>query len=219
LSELLKWFEKRREERAIQMIKQHLAITVGIVEDLESAIRAAMKGEMDEMKKAIKRVAKNEEEADRIRRRVMDELSHGELSPIDREDLMNVVKGVDMVADWSHETARLLAVLPMEEVPQSVKQTCIKMMKGVKKCVYALKKCVSSMMDNPKDALNAADEVEREEENVDDLHRDARKALVQEKNVRASVAVIINEFYEALEMISDWCEDTCDQVRIIMIRH
>ena len=74
------------------------------------------------------------------------------------------------------------------------------------------------MMENPKEALNAADEVEREEEKVDDLHRDARKALVQERNVRASVAVMINEFYEALEMISDWCEDTCDQVRIIMIR-
>ena len=74
------------------------------------------------------------------------------------------------------------------------------------------------MMENPKEALNAADEVEREEEKVDDLHRDARKALVQERNVRASVAVMINEFYEALEMISDWCEDACDQVRIIMIR-
>jgi len=219
LSELLKWFEKRREERAIQMIKQHLALTVGIVEDLESAIRAAVKGKNEEMRNAIKRVAKNEEEADRIRRKVMDELSHGELSPIDREDLMNIVKGVDMVADWSHESARLLAVLPMDEVPELIKKTCIKMMEGVKKCVYALRKCVSTMMENPKEALNAADEVEREEEKVDDLHRDARKALVQERNVRASVAVIINEFYETLEVISDWCEDTCDQVRITMIRH
>ena len=81
LSELLKWFEKRREERAIQMIKQHLSITVGIVEDLEEAIHAAMEGKEKEMKEAITRVAKNEEEADRIRRKVMDELSHGELSP------------------------------------------------------------------------------------------------------------------------------------------
>ena len=219
MSELLKWFERRREERAIQMIKQHLALTVSIVEDLEVAIHAAIENKTKEMKEAITRVAKNEEEADKIRRKVMDELSHGELSPIDREDLMNVVKGVDMVADWSHESARLLAVLPMDEVPKAVKKTCIKMMEGVKKCVYALRKCVSSMMENPKEALNAADEVEREEEKVDDLHRDARKALVQERSVRASVAVMINEFYEALEMISDWCEDTCDQVRIIMIRH
>ncbi|RLI21540.1 hypothetical protein DRO54_03415 [Candidatus Bathyarchaeota archaeon] len=218
MSELLKWFERRREERAIQMIKHHLSITVSIVEDLEKAIHAAIKGQKEEMRKAITRVAKNEEEADKIRRKVMDELSHGELSPIDREDLMNVVKGVDMVADWSHETARLLAVLPMEEVPESVKKACIEMMEGVKKCVFSLRKCVSSMIENPKEALNAADEVEREEEKVDDLHRNVRRALVQEREIRASVAVLVNEFNEALEMISDWCEDTCDQVRIIMIR-
>jgi len=218
LSELLKWFEKRREERAIRMIKQHLSITVGIVEDLEEAIHAAMEGKEKKMREAITRVAKNEEEADRIRRRVMDELSHGELSPIDREDLMNVIKGVDMVADWSHESARILAVLPMEEVPEGVKQACIRMMGGVKKCVFSLRKCVSSMIENPKEALNAADEVEREEEKVDDLHREVRKALIQEREIRASVAVLVNEFNEALEMISDWCEDTCDQIRIIMIR-
>ena len=200
------------------MIKQHLSITVGIVEDLEEAIHAAMEGKEKKMREAITRVAKNEEEADRIRRRVMDELSHGELSPIDREDLMNVIKGVDMVADWSHESARILAVLPMEEVPEGVKQACIRMMGGVKKCVFSLRKCVSSMIENPKEALNAADEVEREEEKVDDLHREVRKALIQEREIRASVAVLVNEFNEALEMISDWCEDTCDQIRIIMIR-
>jgi len=200
------------------MIKQHLSITVGIVEDLEEAIHAAMEGKEKKMREAITRVAKNEEEADRIRRRVMDELSHGELSPIDREDLMNVIKGVDMVADWSHESARILAVLPMEEVPEGVKQACIRMMGGVKKCGFSLRKCVSSMIENPKEALNAADEVEREEEKVDDLHREVRKALIQEREIRASVAVLVNEFNEALEMISDWCEDTCDQIRIIMIR-
>lgn len=218
MSELLKWFEKRREERAIKMIRQHLALAVSIVEDLETAIQTVITEKRDKMKEAIVRIAKNEEAADKIRRKIMDELSHGELSPIDREDLMKIVKGVDMVADWSHESARLLAVIPMEEVPESIKQTCNKMMKGVKKCVYALRKCINSMMEDPKEALDAADEVEREEENVDDLHRDSRKALLNEREIRAAVAVMLNEFCEALEMISDWCEDTCDQVRIIMIR-
>lgn len=218
MSELLKWFERRREERAIQMIKQHLSITVSIVEDLEKAIHAAKKGQDKEMREAITRIAKNEEEADRIRRKVMDELSHGELSPLDREDLMNAVKGVDMVADWSHESARLLAVLPMGEVSENVKQACTRMIEGVKECVFSLRKCINSMIENPKEALSAADEVEREEERVDDLHREVRRALLEEREIRAPVAVLVNEFIEALEMISDWCEDTCDQVRIIMIR-
>jgi hypothetical protein len=40
-----------------------------------------------EMQKCIERVASSEREADSLRRKVMDEISTGELAPTDREDL------------------------------------------------------------------------------------------------------------------------------------
>jgi len=218
LSELVKWFEKRRETKALATIQRHLALTTGIVEDLEKAIMAAIKSEEKEMRIHIGRVASSEREADALRRKVMDEVSKGELSPVDREDLMDLVKRLDMVADWSRESTRVLGAIPMEYVPNSIKDEFVEMVKSVKECVASLQKCVNKMMTKPEEALKAADDVEREEEKVDDIHEKARTLLGKEDLPKAGVAVLVSQLFEAIEMIADACEDTCDQVRVIMIR-
>jgi uncharacterized protein Yka (UPF0111/DUF47 family) len=74
------------------------------------------------------------------------------------------------------------------------------------------------MMTKPGEALQAADDVEREEEKVDDLHEKARILLVKEDLPKAGIVVLISQLFDALEMIADACEDACDQVRIIMVR-
>jgi len=218
LSELIEWFEKRRETKALSTIQRHLALTTGIVEDLEKAIKAAINDDEKEMQRCIERVANSEREADALRRKVMDELSKGELSPIDREDLMHLIKRVDMVADWSRESTRVLGAIPMDCVPNSIKDEFVEMFKSVKECTVSLQKCVNKMMTKPEEALQAADAVEREEEKVDDIHEKARTLLGKEDLPKAGVAVLVSQLFEAMEMIADACEDACDQVRVIMVR-
>jgi predicted phosphate transport protein (TIGR00153 family) len=218
LSELIKWFAKRKETKALSVVQRHLALTTGIVEDLEKAIRSAIVGDLKEMQRCIERVASSEKEADRLRRGVMDEVSAGELSPTDREDLMNLVKKVDMVADWSRESTRILGAIPFEHVPASIKEAAIEMVLGVKECATSLQKCVNKMMTKPEEALQAADIVEREEEKVDAIHEKARVLLGKEDLPRAGVAVLVGQLFEAVEMIADTCEDACDQVRVIIVR-
>jgi len=218
LSELIRWFEKRRETKALATIQRHIALTTGIVEDLEKAIVAAIESEEKEIHVYIGRVANSEREADALRRKVMDDVSKGELSPIDRADLMDLVKRLDMVADWSRESTRVLGAIPMEHVPRPIKDEFIEMVKSVKECVVSLQKCLNKMMTKPEEALKAADDVEREEEKVDDIHEKARTLLGKEDLPKAGVAILASQLFEAIEMIADACEDTCDQVRVIMIR-
>ncbi len=218
MSELIKWFEKRRETKALTTIQQHLALTTNIVEDLEKAVTAAIKNDEKEKRICIERITKNEREADSLRRKVMDEVSRGELPPTAREDIMHLVKRVDMVADWSRESTRVLNAISMEHVPASIKEGILEMVKGVKECAVLLQKCVNKIMTKPEEALQAADAVEREEEKVDDLHEKSRTLLGKEDMPKAGVAVLIGQLFEALEMIADSCEDACDQVRVIMVR-
>jgi len=218
LSELIKWFAKRKETKALMTVQRHLALTTGIVEDLEKAMRASIKGDKKETERCIQRVASSEKEADGLRRNVMDEISTGELSPTDREDLMNLVKKVDMVADWSRESTRILGAIPMDNVPVSIKDESIEMVVNVKECAVSLQKCVNSIMTKPEEALKAADAVERQEEKVDDIHEKARILLGKEDIQKAGVAVLIGQLFEAIEMIADSCEDACDQVRVIIVR-
>jgi predicted phosphate transport protein (TIGR00153 family) len=170
------------------------------------------------MQAYIERVASGEKEADSLRRRVMDEISKGELSPTDREDLMELIKRVDMVADWSRESTRVLGAIPMEQVPNTIRDAFTEMVKSVKECTTSLQKCVNKMMTKPEEALQAADTVEREEENVDDIHEKARVLIGKENLPKAGAAILASELFEALEMIADSCEDACDQVRVIMVR-
>jgi predicted phosphate transport protein (TIGR00153 family) len=218
LSELIKWFEKRRETKAIAMVHCHLALTVGAVEDLEKAVKASLENREKEMQRYVERVASNEKEADALRRKVMDEISRGELSPMDREDLMNLIKRVDMVADWSRESTRVLGAIPMNQMPKTLQKASVAMLERVKKCTMSLQRCVNTMMKKPEEALKAADNVERLEEQVDDLHEKARILLGKEEIQKAGAAILISQLFEAIEMIADSCEDACDQVRVIMVR-
>jgi predicted phosphate transport protein (TIGR00153 family) len=218
LSDLIKWFAKRQETKALSSVQHHLALTTGIVEDLEKAVRAAIELDLKEMKRCIDRVASSEKEADSLRRKVMSEISTGELSPTDREDLMDLVKRVDMVADWSRESTRILGAIPMEHVPASIKDVLIEMVLSVKQCAVSLQTCVNRMMNKTEEALQAADIVEREEEKVDDIHEKSRILLGKEDFPKAGVAILVSELFEAMEMIADSCEDACDQVRVIIVR-
>ncbi|MDH7564425.1 MAG: DUF47 family protein [Candidatus Bathyarchaeota archaeon] len=218
MSELIRWFQRRRETLALKNIQRHLSITTEIVDDLDKAVSAALKEEEKEMQKIIQRITLGEREADALRRKVIDEISNGELPPTDRVDLMDLVKRVDMVADWSREATRILRALPMKRVPESIKEEFSEMSRSVKECAASLQQCVNKMMTKPEEALQAADMVEREEEKIDDVHEKARMLLGTENLTQAGVAILISELFEAIEMIADACEDACDQVRVIMVR-
>ncbi len=218
MSELLNWFQRRRETRALETMKHHLATTMSIVENLEEAVKLAVSNKASEAKSLVHSITKAEREADTLRRSFMDELSKGELPAADREDLMHLMKRVDMVADWCREATRLLNVIPMEEVPQSLREASVEMVKGLKECAFSLRRSIDKMLDTPDEALKAADEVERQEEKVDDLHENARQLLAKEEKLKAGIAVLTSQLFETIEGAADACEDACDQVRIIIIR-
>lgn len=218
MSDLIKWFEKRKETKALKTVERHLALTTGIVEDLEKALEAFANENVNETQRFIRRVADGEKEADRLRRSVMGEISRGELSPTDRADLMALVKRVDMVADWSRESTRILSAMPSEDVPKVIKDSLKEMIRNIKECTRSLQRCVNKIMTKTETALEAADQVEREEEKVDDIHENARALLVKTEIKKVGIVVLIGQLLEAMEMIADSCEDACDQVRVIIVR-
>ncbi len=218
MSELLKWLEKRRENKAITTMQRHLATTMSAVEDLERAVKASVSGNEKEAKAAIDRVTSAEKEADKLRRVVMVELSRGELPPIDREDLMHLMKRVDMVADWSRESTRILNATPMQDVPESLRGAAVQMVGGVRECATALRKAINSMAEKPEETLKAADEVERLEEKVDNLFEDSRRQLAKEETLKVGAAILMNELFETIELAADACEDACDHIRVIVVR-
>ena len=58
------------------------------------------------------------------------------------------------------------------------------------------------------------------EETIDDLYGELRFYLAKEEFPEFSVGalVLMNEFFDAIETVADWCENTADIVRAIAVR-
>jgi uncharacterized protein Yka (UPF0111/DUF47 family) len=91
------------------------------------------------------------------------------------------------------------------------------MVESAKECAMALRKCINRIPEKREEALQAADEVERLEEKVDDLFEDSRRLIAREEKIRVGIAILLNDLFEAIEMVANRCEDACDQVRVIVV--
>ena len=217
---LFGWFAPKRGENVLKMVEEHLGLTRNAVTDLYKMVEASAMCLENECKDFFESVSQLEMRADALRRTMVEELTKSEMFPEEREDLMELVRAVDWVADWSKEAGRILVIIPFENAPDEMKEAAKNMCKANVDCVGVLSKCVKALHEDPKAALSLADEVEMLEENLDELYSIARYHLANLEYPGFSVGalILLNEFLDALETIADWCENTADIVRAIAVR-
>jgi predicted phosphate transport protein (TIGR00153 family) len=217
---LARWFETRREIAVVQLLRQHVIATTDVGDELVRAIDVAIEGKYDDLRKALVRQKQKEQEADALRRKVIDELAKGELPLADRGDMMRLARRIDMVTDWAHEAVRVLVLIRISEMPKDMRDCASKMGHTVSECIWTLRKCIEKLADRDIDeAMALADKVERIEEQVDDQYQEARILLLAlDKSTNVGAVILLNQFLDAVENTADRCEETCDQVRVIAVR-
>lgn len=216
---LYRWFAPKRGEKIFEMLETHLELTKSSVSDLYRMVEAASKGEIPQSKDFYKSLSDMEIKADEVRRELVDELTRSELFPEERDDLMELVRAVDWVADWSKEAGRILSIIPFEKAPDEMKEVALNMCREDMNCVTVLAESVRALPEDPLQALSLADKVEMLEENLDELYGIARKHLATLENTAFSIGslILLNQFLDALETVADWCENTADIVRAVAL--
>ncbi|MEM2897320.1 MAG: DUF47 family protein, partial [Candidatus Bathyarchaeia archaeon] len=156
----------------------------------------------------------------KFRRKIAMELTKGEISPSERTDLMHLNRRLDTITDWANGAARILVIIQLDNISKSLINLGMEMIELARDCAYSVKKCLNKLLKNIEDALDSADEVERLEEKVDEKYLEVRKMYrsLEEQNVKASEAVLITQFFDAVEEVADSCENTIDLVRVIAVR-
>jgi predicted phosphate transport protein (TIGR00153 family) len=190
------------------------------VEELIACIQNANGGKKEELESAFARLHQLEREGDSLRRLIITEFARGNLPVDERRSFMRLARQVDWVADWCLEAGRLVRQVPMDKMPEGVRQNTLEMCKAIKDCAGEVQRCIDLLTDKKvQEALDAADGVERYEEEVDDLYRKSRELLSQISDPQFTVGTIIllEEFMGAVENIADGCEDVCDQARVIAV--
>lgn len=215
---ILRWFGDRRTETVIEMTHRHLELTTEAVKQLHEMVRTAS----DEQQKKVfyETISQHEMRADQVRREMVTELSKRELYPSERDDLMELVRAVDWIADWTREAARILVIIPFYKLTPEFKATIENMCRENYSIVRVLAKCIHALSTNPKKAMEYADQVELLEADLDDLYGTARNHFVElgDIGMTRGAIILLNELMVAIETVSDWCENTADIARAIAIR-
>ena len=104
---LFGWFAPKRGEEVLAMAEKHLELTKGAVMEMYSMVDAAAHCDAEKCSTHYISLSRMEMEADELRRQMVDALTKSEMFPEERDDLMELVRAVDWIADWSKEAGRI----------------------------------------------------------------------------------------------------------------
>ena len=217
--QLLRWFKGYRDDIVLQMVNDHLQLTENAVQALYNMVCTACEGPKE--KDALYNVISEfEMKADKIRRDMISRLTEHAVFPEERQDLMELVRAVDWVADWAREAGRILLIIPFEAAPDAIKKSAEDMSKATTRCVSLLAKCINILQEDRMKAIELADKVELIEEDIDELYSIARGHILNLEfpGFTLGQLILMNEFFDAIETVADWCENTVDIVRAIAVR-
>jgi predicted phosphate transport protein (TIGR00153 family) len=217
---LFGWFAPKRGENVLEMVEEHLKLTQDAVSDLYRMVEASASGLEKNSKDLFESVSRLEMRADALRREMVEELTKSEMFPEERGDLMELVRAVDWVADWSKEAGRILIIIPFDKVPEEMKTAAQNMCRANVDCVTVLARCIKALPEKPREAISLANEVELLEEELDELYSVARAhlATLEFPGFSMGALILLNMFLDALETVADWCENTADIVRAVAVR-
>src|SRR5687768_9871015 len=159
---------------------------------------------------AIKEV---EHQGDSITHEIVKRLNTTFITPIDREDIHALATRLDDVLDYIEASAERLVVYRIKE-PTSA---CRAMSDVIVSTTHAMDRAIRCLRHMDPGFHEHAVEVNRLENNADNLLRDSLAALFEEQGDPIEV-IKWKEIYETMEIVTDRCEDVANVIEGIILK-
>jgi predicted phosphate transport protein (TIGR00153 family) len=213
-----RWFVQRRKSKVLELADRQLTLAVDTVTELEDAIVAVTKKNLDDAKRYIEKLFLTEEEIDNLRRTIFEESTRGSLPLNDREDLMHLVKRLDVMADHVKDSGRHVLLLMQVNIPVELWNAFAEMAKDLVECAKALRASIEKLGSDPMEARTLSKKVDTVEKRVDEKNLYIKGLLLKsDKDVAPSALFILKDLLDSMEEVADSCDDTADYVRILTI--
>ena len=213
---ILAWFEKRRKTKTLETARLQITKSIETIEDLKKAVVAFHEGRSKDATKSLDELFSKENEIDELRRSVFEDLSKGSLPVKYREDLMLLVRRLDMMADRVKDSARSIKVLLGQKIPKEMTKAFVEITKTLFECSVALGKCLEMLGIDPSEVKNRARKVEELETQLDEEYLKTKSLLFKyDKQVGCATIVELKDLADSLEQAADLCEDTSDYIRTL----
>jgi len=213
-----RWFIQRRKSKVLELADRQLTLAIETVGELENSIAAASRKDLKEAKKYIEKLFTTEEEIDNLRRTIFEESTRGSLPLNDREDLMHLVKRLDVMADHVKDSGRNVLLLLEISIPTELWNAYAEMAKDLVDCARVLKASIEKLGSDPIEAKTLSQKVDQFEKKADEKHLKIKGILLKsDKEVAPSALIILKDLVESMEQVADSCDDTADYVRVLTI--
>lgn len=213
-----KWFTQRRKTKVLELADRQMTLAISTVNELENSIAAVSKKNTDDAKKHIERLFQTEEEIDNLRRMIFEESTRGSLPLNDREDLMHLVKRLDVMADYVKDSGRNVLLLLEINIPRDLWNAYADMAKDLVECAKVLRTSIEKLGSDPAEARALSLKVDDVEKKVDEKYLMIKGLLLKSnKEVAPSTLIMLKDLVESMEQVADNCDDTADYVRVLTI--
>jgi len=213
-----KWFAQRRKSRVLELADREMTLAIDTVTQLQKSITAAQVGNKKEAKASIDRLSLIEHEIDELRRTVFEELTRGSLPFKDREDIMHLVKRLDVMADHVKDSARSVLVLLEAKVVNVVWEKLAEMSSDLVIIATTLRKAIEKLGVSPSEAMELAKSIDAIEGQVDEKYVEVKALLLQNsEKMNAATLLFLKDLVESMECVADSGDDTADYVRILAV--
>ncbi|HDN63319.1 MAG TPA: DUF47 family protein [Candidatus Bathyarchaeota archaeon] len=213
-----RWFARRRRNKVLDLAYRQMTLALDTVSELEKAIRMISKGKVKEAKARIDHLFLIEEDIDTLRRTVLEELTKGSLPAKTREDIMHLVKRLDVMADHVKDSARNVIILSEVELPADIWRRYGDLASDLVKCATLLRKSLEKLGNNPEEARRLSQEVDDAEKIADRKYLEIKTSLIKDwRELKAAPIMILKDLLDTMENIADTCDDTADYIRILTV--
>jgi len=162
------------------------------------------------------RIKTLEHEADEVTRTCLGTLHKTFITPIDRNDIHRLISKLDDIIDLIDGAARQIMLFEITKLPNSAREATVVVVLATEATERAVKG-----LRNMKNASNILGECIRikEHENAADRIKASSVAQLFHEETNAIVVMKWNQVYQALESITDACEDVANVIEGIVLEH
>ncbi len=218
MSTMWHWIGSRLSKEALHSVVTHLNLILEVSKASLEFFKCFKENDVNGVQAYFSNIFKYEREADDVKRRILEELSKGFIHPIDRDEIIRLVLASDDIAAYIKAAARRATLIDPKLVDYEIKFYATVMCEKVLRAIELLKEAVVTLHSEPSKTLSIANDVERIEEEVDEIRLKALgKVLKFCDQSEVSTCIVAKEIIDSLENSADRCEDSADVIRVIAV--
>lgn len=214
------WTSKQMEKKILEDHLKHVEKVVETTRALEDSVSHVRSRDLNSFIKDYEKISSLEREADVFKRTLMKEVSQVLIHPIDREYLINLTLNIDQIAGYCRAVGKRILILmeASEDLDGHMIEYVSTVASKIRQIAELILSALQSLKRSAQETIEYTNEIEKIEEETDDLKLEAYKIVLKKCNEKSiEWCILSKEIIDTLEEATDRGERVADIIRMLAV--